>query len=138
MNEPAKRITDGPPEESGAVSRPLRKPKHSVWLSLVVATAAYACVSALGMVISLVVSSLYLITFKPYGHGEHWLIPNVLEAAIAMCISALVYRRFRLGGRSLLPVTAKVGTPSLLPTQSLVPANILGRTPIEYPPDDLD
>jgi hypothetical protein len=75
----------------------LRKPKHSVLLSLVAATAAFSCAFVLGMFIFSVVSLLYLITFKPYGNGEHWLIPNVLVAAIAMCISALVYRRFRWG-----------------------------------------
>jgi len=38
-----------------------------------------------------------------------------------------------LGGRSLRTLTAKVGTSSLLPTQGIPPAKILGRTnPDEY------
>ena len=86
MNEPAKRITRGPPEESGAVNRPSRKPKHSVWLSLVVTTAAFPCAYLLELFIFLVGSLLYLITFKPYGNGsgEHWLIPNLIMTPIAV------------------------------------------------------
>jgi hypothetical protein len=97
MKEPAKRIADGPPEESGVVSRSLRKPKHSVWLSLVVATAAFPCAYVLEVFVFFVVSLLYLITFKPYGSGEHWLIPTLIMTPIAVYISWLVYRRFRWG-----------------------------------------
>jgi len=100
MNEPAKRITDGPPEESGAVSRPFRKPKHSVWLSLVVATAAFPCVFVLVNCIVFVVCLLYLITFKPYGpESPFWesILFGVIPIIISVYISLRSYRRFRWG-----------------------------------------
>ena len=99
MNESGKRIAGGPPEESEAVSQPLWKPKHSVWLSLVVTTAAFPCAFVLGVFSFFLVGLLYLITFNPYGHGseEHWLSLNLILAAVSACISFWVYRRFRWG-----------------------------------------
>ena len=100
MNEPAKRITVGSPEASAAGSQSFRKPKHPVWLSLLVATAVSPCAFVLVVCIVFAVCLLYLVTFKPYGpESPFWdnILFGVIPLVISIYVGRRVYRRFRWG-----------------------------------------